>query len=341
MNKILDKLNIDETYTKPLRKIKFDHVKDNVFPAANYNDMADVLYLPQTSNGYKYLLVVVDLYTNAFDIEPMKQLTADAALKAFQAIIKRKYIKLPYASIRTDNGNEFKGVFHKYMYDHSVLQRYAEPYRKQQLANVESLNAQLGRLFNGYMNMKELQTHKAYRNWNDIIDTVRVELNEKRKLNAPPSHENIFNVPLKDIDVTKEPKFKIGDLVYPKLEVPYSALGHKQNTTNFRKGDFRYDIKNPRAIEKILYYPNNIRYILEGRPNVSYVEQELKLAPNQEQVYEVKEIIGKRKNKGKIEYLVWWSGYKKSEATYEPINELIKDGLKDMIDRYEEEQRRK
>jgi hypothetical protein len=310
MNRLLHKLNIDETYTKPVKKPKFDHVKDNVFPKANYNDMADVLYLPKTSKGFQYLLVVVDLYTNAFDIEPLKELTAASVLKAFKNIIKRPYIKLPYASLRTDGGSEFKGSFQDFLYDHSILHRVAEPYRHQQLANVESLNGQLGRLFNGYMNTKEQKTGKVYRNWDDIIDTVREELNKIRKVNAPDKKQDIYNIKIPD-PVMTEPKFNIGDLVYAKLERPKNALGHSQNTTNFRKGDFRFDVKNPKKIKRILLYPNNIRYLLEDKPNVSYTEQELKLAPDQTQVYEVQDIIDKRRRKGVIEYLVHWKGYKK------------------------------
>jgi hypothetical protein len=321
MNKLLHKLSIDETYTKPVKKPKFDHVKDNVFPKANYNDMADILYLPKTSKGFQYLLVVVDLYTNAFDIEPLKELTAASVLKAFRAIIRRPYIKLPYASLRTDGGNEFKGAFQDFLYDHSILHRIAEPYRHQQLANVESLNGQLGRLFNGYMNAMEQKTDKVYRNWDDVIGIVREDLNNIRKENAPSKKQNIFNIKIPD-HVMAEPKFEIGQLVYAKLERPKNALGHNQNTTNFRKGDMRFDIKNPGAIKKILYYPNNIRYLLEGKTNVSYTEQELKLAPNQTQVYEVKDITGKRVRKGVIEYLVHWKGYSKDKSTWESKAEL-------------------
>ena len=40
--------------------------------------------------------------------------------------------------------------------------------------------------------------------------------------------------------------------------------------------------------------------------------------------YEVKEIIGDRYSKrlGQKEYLIWWKGYKKSEATWEPHENL-------------------
>lgn len=67
---ILDELGIDEKDTKPVKRNKideFNHIKDNIPHIANYNMMmANLLELPN-DNGYRYLFVIVDLATNAFD----------------------------------------------------------------------------------------------------------------------------------------------------------------------------------------------------------------------------------------------------------------------------------
>ena len=147
----------------------------------DYNFMADLLSLPETKKGYKYLLSVVDLATDEFDIEPLINKTPDAVLEEFKKMIKRTYIKKPYASVRTDNGTEFKGVFHKWLYDDSILHKVNLPNRHKQMANVEHLNKQLGRLFNGYMNKKEEETGEVYKEWTDILVFVRKELNKIRK----------------------------------------------------------------------------------------------------------------------------------------------------------------
>ena len=65
------KLKIDETFTKPIRNIKFDKVRANTYPKGGYNFMADLLHLPQTKYRYRYLFVIVDLHSNNFDIEPI------------------------------------------------------------------------------------------------------------------------------------------------------------------------------------------------------------------------------------------------------------------------------
>jgi hypothetical protein len=45
-----------------------------------YNEMGDLLQLPTTKEGYKYILSVVDIWSNYFDIEPMKTKTAKSSV---------------------------------------------------------------------------------------------------------------------------------------------------------------------------------------------------------------------------------------------------------------------
>ena len=45
MQELLQKMNIDETYTKPI-KYRYPKVKDNIFPQKGYNYEADILEIP-------------------------------------------------------------------------------------------------------------------------------------------------------------------------------------------------------------------------------------------------------------------------------------------------------
>ena len=92
MQELLNKLKINETFTKPIRNIKFDKVKANTYPKAGYNFMADLLHLPTTKYRYSYLLVVTDLWSNSFDIEPVRYKTPEDVLKAMKKIMTREYI---------------------------------------------------------------------------------------------------------------------------------------------------------------------------------------------------------------------------------------------------------
>lgn len=333
MKAILEKLKIDETFTKPRssKQKVFNHIKNNIPLVEDYNFMADLVELPLTKKNNKFLLSVVDLATDEFDIEPLQNKTPEDVLNAYKKMFKRKYIKKPHATLRTDNGNEFKGIFTKWLEDEDIFHKVNLPNRHTQMANVEALNKQLVRLFNGYMNMKEEKTGKTYKEWDDIIDYVRTELNKIRKKTLKKFNINDYPLP----NTTQKQKFKTGDIVHYKLDWAENALGNKQPSPNFRVGDYRYS-RVPKKIIKTLYmndYPY-YRYILEGMPNVSYSEYQLMPSKEKATKYKVKSIIGKRTKNKKNEYLVWWDGYKKSESTWEPEKQLIEDGFQDEINNY-------
>jgi len=282
---LLKDLKIDETNTKKTKKEKkFTKVKDMTYPKADYNFMADLLELPKTKKGNKYLLVVVDLWTDEFDIEPLKTKTAAVVLAAYKKMIKRPHIKLAHASIQVYGGGEFKGVFQKFMYDKSILKRTAMRGRHQQQSNVERLNRTLGRIFNGYMNNIEKKTNKSYKEWDLIIDQVRTKLNKIRK--TEPKVNKFPNWELKD------PKFKIGQHVLYKLG-PSQAEDELGNIVHgkFRDGDRRWS-KQVKKIKRVLSYMGDvpIRYMLMGLPNVSFAESELKKT-RAKKSFKVKKII--------------------------------------------------
>jgi hypothetical protein len=302
----------------------------------DYNFMADLLFLPTTKKDYKYAFVIVDLATDKFDIEPMTNKNSSDVLKALMKINNRGIIKIMKEhgqSIRTDSGSEFQGVFHKYLYDSSILHRIAQPNRHIQLANIERLNGILGRLFNDYMNSRELQTGKTYREWTDIVDILRTDLNDLRRKQLP---EDIYTYHYPEWNgELKKPKYNVGDLVYVKLETPEDTLGKKLKG-NFRNGDYKWT-REPHAITKMFYYhgPPYYRYAVNTFEGVSYQEAELKPAKGMaNELFKVKQIIGKRRRNKQNEYLVWWKGYPKSESTWEKENQLIEDGLQEYIDEY-------
>ena len=61
--------------------------------------MADLLQLPEASQKNKYCLVVVDIATNKFDLEPLKNKESKTTLNAFKKIFKRKILTRPKVSL--------------------------------------------------------------------------------------------------------------------------------------------------------------------------------------------------------------------------------------------------
>lgn len=321
--------------TKPPKKDKyFTRVKNNTFPKQDYNFMADLLELPKTEEGFKYLFVVVDLWSDEFDIEPLKNKQPKTVLDAFKKMLKRKHLNFPKGSIATDQGSEFKGVFHDYIFNRGIYHKWADPGRKTQMSSVESLNRLLGYILNSYMNQKEIDTGVEYKEWTDIVDVVRTELNKMRKKKDGDPYALRYFKP-----ITKEPKFRVGEVVHWALSSPSGMTDRKLYGSNFRMGDRRFSQSSVRVL-KVLYYDNKkvpYRYLLNNGKSVSYTENQLRKAKDQVEQYFIENLIGKRKHNGRIEYRVKWREFPRDQSTWEKRTDLIKDGLQKFIDRYEAE----
>lgn len=339
----IDELGIDETFTKPLKKAKqWTKVKTIVPLVEDYNFGADLLMLPMTKKKYRYLLVVVDLANDDFDIEPLTNKDPPAVLDALQAMFKRSYIKKPYASVRTDGGTEFKGEFTEYMYDNSILHKVAQPARHSQNSNAESLNRQLGRILNGYMNKMEKQSGKQYSEWTDILDLVRDKLNKIRHKTLPKDWRTRDYTTF-DAD-PEAAKFKEGDLVHRALDIPKNALNVNQSGS-FREGDFRFST-HLQKVKQVLHYPPPVpfRYVLEGMPTVSFTENQLmpptkkEIEDNEPEKFIVQSIKGKKVINKKIHYQVKWKNYK--ELTWEPAENMLQDAP-ELVAAFEEKAKKK
>lgn len=334
MDKIIKELGIDEELNKIAKKSKnFNSVKKNIPHKEDYNFMADLIMLPKTKKGFRYLLTVVDLWTDEFDAEPLKTKEPKDILAGMKKIFKRKWLNKPYASIATDAGSEFKGVFQNYLYNNSIYHKVASPNRHTQQANIESLNKQINRILVGYMNKKTEELGKDYNEWTDILSYIRNKLNEYRtQRQKKMDKKGLYNPePIKDISS----KFKLGDVVRYALDTPRNALG-KQVKPPFRVGDYRWS-KESRKIKQLLYFSDkpHVRYILEGIRDKSFSPNQLKKSNDKENTFLVDKIINKKTINGRVNYLVKWKGYNKKDSTWEPRKKLIEDGLKQDIDEYE------
>jgi hypothetical protein len=284
---IYQQLNIDNKLTKKrIRNQKeYNSFEDNYRQEANCNFMLDLLFLPTAKYGMKFLLVCLDIATRKFDMEPIKDKTSTIVLKAFKKMIKRQYISLPKYSVITDGGSEFKGLFQDFMYDESIFHKTTVRGRHKQLALIDNLIGQLSKIFNDYMNTKEVQTGKVYKNWTEIIPIVREELNKIREVKLPSKDEFddrfvndirevkkvIYNKKTGDKIETIEkefirPKYKVGQLVYVLLDHPKNALGKNQSSGQFRMGDVRITSER-HEITEIVYMNGKgpvHRYIVDG-----------------------------------------------------------------------------
>lgn len=340
MDMMKDKLGIDETLTKPI-KYHYPKVVNQTFPQSGYNYEADLVELPTTTKGkYNALLSVTDVYSHYCDFEPLKTKNAPEVLKAFKTIFARGILPLPKATIRTDNGGEFKSVVDKYMYDNNILHNWSLPDRHKQMGNVENLNRQLGRILMTYLTNKSQALGHPYYDWTDIVDITRHALNDFKK---HPKDISMSKYTPKPLNLAEEPKYDVGDLVYRRLEKAKDEYGNKYHNSKFRQGDVRYEVNEPRKIVKVLAYTSNDpwRYIIAGLPNVSYAEAELLPAKESEEKRIVHKIWDKMSQNKIVYYRVWFKKELKKDSLWLARDQLLEDGLDEYIQEYEKEIKKK
>ena len=223
------------------------------------------------------MLVVLDLASDEFDMQELKNKTPDHILKAFEKIFAREYLNKPKYSLTTDAGTEFQGILKKWLFDESIFHKVTAVGRHKQLANIDSLIRQLSTLFIGIANEKEKKTGKVSKSWLKHIPIIRKELNKIRKKELNEDYWNNIYSSLtthKNGKLIKQ-KFNVGDMVHIALDRPEDARGNKLKG-KFRVADNRYD-KNPRRIKQVVYYsgPGVHRYIVDHIHNAVYTDNKL------------------------------------------------------------------
>jgi hypothetical protein len=305
---------------------------------------ADILYLPE-DEGFKYLLVCIDLYDGSLDAEPVKELKPTDIIEAFKEIFKRNYLKFP-KFITFDKGQEFKGDdIINYFKKNGTNVKYALTGRSRQLANVERANQKIGTILFKRMTSQELITGETSKEWvSDLKPLIKV-LNEHKK---EPLQLNSDGIPL--VNEYSGKLLKIGQRVRIKLDYPINNTNHARLYGKFRSTDIKWTPKIYK-ITQILLKPNYPpMYLTDKNDNVARTKYQLSVVGRNEkepdakyirgnpEFYKVAEILDKRKVNNKTEYLIRWRGFKANDATWEPAKVLDRtNDLKAMKKKYNED----
>lgn len=312
---------------------------------------ADILFLPN-DNGYKYLLVIVDVKTGFTDAEPLKTKQTKEIIKAMENIYSRKYLNHPLR-LEIDSGSEFKGIeFSRFLDKYKINPRYAKIGRHRQQALVERRNQTIGKVLFMRMTGKELiAEEEENKEWVDIIPKL-IELMNKKQNKKNQKKENPSDEILCKGDTCNI--LEEGIKVRVQLDNPINVITGKRLSGKFRTTDIKWD-PEIRTIKHIILKPNSPPlYILNDEYNVAYTKNQLQPVKDNEKAPEgkllfgdkvpenlrVKNIVSKKKHKNKIYYLISWYGYPdKNDNTWELKNELIKNkGVKRLIEEFEEKQ---
>lgn len=235
---------------------------------------ADLITMPQDGK-YRYILVVVDVYDNSMDAQPLETKQATEVLKAFKTICDRKYLDgYPSYELDVDGGSEFSLV-KKFLNKRHVDVKVSRPYRHSQQGVAEATNNILTRVLMSLQLQTELVTKKKNTEWvrNLHLLVMRYNLLRKGKQKKKPP-TGVF--PQTCSDGSCKNILKKGTRVRYLLDHPVDFNYKKQPTPQFRNGDVRWS--KPTTIEDIIISPNQpILYKVRGVENALYKRKQLQL----------------------------------------------------------------
>lgn len=335
MNKILTELKIlkeekENSLVKNLIKAPIKEPNSVMphtnAPIENAVQQADLLFLPN-DDGYKYLLVVVDIATRKVDAEALKSKESKEVKKAMERIYRRGILKTPLR-LEVDAGNEFEGQFKAYfnpMLD--LVKKIVGRHRQQSV--VETKNYQIGKILNTRMLVEEINNKGIVsRSWRDIVPKVIKLINK------------YFSHNPKEIGIDESIKtnkftsniLSVGTRVRYQLDNPIDYVNENNLSGRFRAGDIRWS-KTIHTITSFYLRPAQPpMYQLDDDTRVAYTKYQLQVVKGDEiapSTESQKKFIVQRllrrftdKKTKKVYFEVLWGDNSK---TNEPRSSLIKD----------------
>jgi hypothetical protein len=314
MENIADELHKPAREPKNYRKVEVDS-KNDIWSM----DLVDMSLFEKQNEGYKYMLTCIDLFSRYAWVIPMKNKTGKETATAIEQIIKKA--KTQPNKIWVDEGTEFYNKDVK-----KTLGRSTSLYSthgKAKAAIIERFN----RTFKSMM-YKRFTTNNN-RKWLGLIDTLLEKYNNKKHKSlfgkTPYQvYKNQYSKLIEENDEIinkKKPKYKIGD----RVRISYKkGVFDKQYLPGWSAEIFTI-VKIKETVPYTYKIKDEENEIIKG----SFYEEELQKTKQKEDVYLVEEILGKKKIKGKLYYLVKWLGYKK--PTYEPAENIPDNGNFDLL----------
>ena len=265
-------------------------------------DLADMQSLKQYNDGYRYLLVCIDVFSKYAWIVPIKSKTGPDIVEAFKVILAsgRKPQK-----IMTDQGTEFFNKSFQTLLKHEGIQLF-NTFNETKASIVERVI----RTFKSKM-WRYFTAKKTMRYLGMLPDLVySYNHSRHRSIKMKPSFVNseneddVFHTLYGSLFDNVKPikfKFKIGDRVrISKLKRKFE----KGYLPNFSTEIFFVSKQLPRdpPVYKLKDYDGEE---LKG----TFYDKELQKVVKNDDVYEVEKILKKRRRGSKVEYLVKWLGY--------------------------------
>ena len=264
---------------------------------------------------FYYFLLVIDVFSRRIFCRPLKKKTSSEVKEAFNQIFDE--INNPIRVIQTDQGAEFKGL-KRYFDEKDIRHQFKFGVTKCTFAENGIYTIKM-RLYTALRS-----THS--RNWPELLKKIVTNYNNTPQSVLKNLKPNDFQSSFDDVKLPDEPK-------EPNFLVQYKNQKKYEKNKNLpQKGDYCFLSSNPstKVFEKSfdlvpgqLYrikrvkagfkpYLYKLEDLKEREKDGYYYRQQLiirKEPPQPGKFFQVEKILGKRKNRGKVQYLVKYLHY--------------------------------
>jgi len=264
-------------------------------------DLVSLENLSNMNQGYKYILMCIDVFSKFVWAQPLKSKDATSICTAFKKVLNLG--RQPY-KVRTDKGGEFVNTKFKNLLKIHDIQFFTSQNEDIKCSIVERVNRTIkGKMWRYF-------THFSTFKWIDILN----------KLIHNYNHSYHRSIKEKPVNVKHDNQYQIWKTLYPVKAQGISILniGDHVRISKFRqKFDKGYI---PRWTEEIFIIDNIIKrpvvvYTIkdlqgEKIEGTFYKEELQKVLLEKDKIYKIENIIKKRTLKGgRVQYLVKWFGY--------------------------------
>ena len=281
-------------------------------------DLVDMQYYSRTNKGFKYILMIIDVFSKYGWAIPLKNKTSTEVVRAFSELWNSG--QKPPKYLWTDKGKEFVNrAFQKLLDEKKVHMYWTENEEKSSI--VERWNRTMKR------NMWKYFTKNRTGVYIDILPDLvrRYNSTKHRSINTTPSDarkpsnyqhvfDALYNSPKKVQKAGKEvPKFQVGDVVrISKLKKKFE----KGYTANWTEEVFKI-VKVQPTIPFTYKLEDTLGEVVKG----TFYEPELQLAKSD--TYRIEKVLRRRISpQGQREVYVKWLGYTNRFNQWIPESDL-------------------
>ena len=322
LNNVLNWLKQQNVYTlhRPARK----HFTRNRIYVSQIDeqweaDLVDMQEHSRENNGYKYLLVIIDVFSKYLFLNPLRNKTPIEVINVFRRIFRqRKPLKL-----RTDRGKEFDNILFRRFCKQNHVIFFTTQNRDVKCAVVERVNrtikSKMNKYFTSVGNHRYIeylpQIVKSYNN--NIHRSTKMAPEDISEVDEPMVFENLYNTKnlLSLVDDNKRPKLNIGDQVRQKLDLSVLDKSYYPLWTNmvYKVGEIHNKLNKPQYSLEIDGNRLNRRF---------YPEEIQQVLVNDETEWHFERIIAYRTRNGQRQARVKWRGYPAQYNQWIPVEQI-------------------